>query len=72
MMNKLEKLNNSLTALKVNKTKESYDIYLAELQIGFIDRKMNNMLTVKIPKKSTDWYLEDLKKIAEFNRDLNQ
>ena len=72
MMNKLEKLNNSLTALKVNKTKESYDIYLAELQIGLIDRKMNNMLTVKIPKKSTDWYLEDLKKIAEFNRDLNQ
>ena len=71
MMNKLEKLNNSLTALKVNKTKESYDIYLAELQIGLIDRKMNNMLTVKIPKKSTDWYLEDLKKIAEFNRDLN-
>lgn len=70
-MNKLEKLNNSLTALKVNKTKESYDIYLAELQIGLIDRKMNNMLTVKIPKKSTDWYLEDLKKIAEFNRDLN-
>ena len=70
-MNKLEKLNNSLTALKVNKTKESYDIYLAELQIGMIDRKMNNMLTVKIPKKSTDWYLEDLKKIAEFNRDLN-
>lgn len=71
MMNKLEKLNNSLTALKVVKTKESYDIYLAELQIGFINRKMNNMLTVKIPKKSTDWYLEDLKKIAEFNRDLN-
>ena len=70
-MNKLEKLNNSLTALKVNKTKESYDIYLAELQIGMIDRRMNNMLTVKIPKKSTDWYLEDLKKIAEFNRDLN-
>ena len=70
-MNKLEKLNNSLTALKVNKTKESYDIYLAELQIGMIDRKMNNMLTVKIPKKFTDWYLEDLKKIAEFNRDLN-
>ena len=70
-MNKLEKLNNSLTALKVNKTKESYDIYLAELQIGMINRKMNNMLTVKIPKKSTDWYLEDLKKIAEFNRDLN-
>lgn len=70
-MNKLEKLNNSLTALKVNKTKESYDIYLAELQIGFINRKMNNMMTVKIPKKSTDWYLEDLKKIAEFNRDLN-
>ena len=70
-MNKLEKLNNSLTALKVVKTKESYDIYLAELQIGFINRKMNNMLTVKIPKKSTDWYLEDLKKIAEFNRDLN-
>ena len=71
MMNKLEKLNNSLTALKVNKTKESYDIYLAELQIGMINRKMNNMLTVKIPKKFTDWYLEDLKKIAEFNRDLN-
>ena len=71
-MNKLEKLNNSLTALTVNKTKESYDIYLAELQIGMIDRKMNNMLTVKIPKKFTDWYLEDLKKIAEFNRDLNQ
>ena len=71
MMNKLEKLNNSLTALKVNKTKESYDIYLAELQIGMIDRKMNNMLTVKIPKKFTDWYLEDLKKIAEFNRDLD-
>lgn len=70
-MNKLEKLNNSLTALKVNKTKESYDIYLAELQIGMINRKMNNMLTVKIPKKFTDWYLEDLKKIAEFNRDLN-
>ena len=70
-MNKLKKLNNSLTALKVDKTKESYDIYLAELQIGMIDRKMNNMLTVKIPKKSTDWYLEDLKKIAEFNRDLN-
>lgn len=70
-MNKLEKLNDSLTALKVDKTKESYDIYLAELQIGFIDRKMNNMLTVKIPKKFTDWYLEDLKKIAEFNRDLN-
>ena len=70
-MNKLEKLNNSLTALKVNKTKESYDIYLAELQIGLIDRKMNNMMTVKIPKKFTDWYLEDLKKIAEFNRDLN-
>ena len=70
-MNRLEKLNNSLTALKVNKTKESYDIYLAELQIGLIDRKMNNMLTVKIPKKFTDWYLEDLKKIAEFNRDLN-
>ena len=70
-MNKLEKLNNSLTALKVVKTKESYDIYLAELQIGFINRKMNNMLTVKIPKKFTDWYLEDLKKIAEFNRDLN-
>ena len=71
MMNKLEKLNNSLTALKVVKTKESYDIYLAELQIGMINRKMNNMLTVKIPKKFTDWYLEDLKKIAEFNRDLN-
>lgn len=71
MMNKLEKLNNSLTALKVVKTKESYDIYLAELQIGLIDRQMNNMLTVKIPKKFTDWYLEDLKKIAEFNRDLN-
>lgn len=70
-MNKLEKLNNSLTALKVNKTKESYDIYLAELQIGMINRKMNNMMTVKIPKKFTDWYLEDLKKIAEFNRDLN-
>lgn len=70
-MNKLEKLNNSLTALKVDKTKESYDIYLAELQIGMIDRKMNNMMTVKIPKKFTDWYLEDLKKIAEFNRDLN-
>lgn len=70
-MNKLEKLNNSLTALKVNKTKESYDIYLAELQIGMINRKMNNMLTVKIPKKFTDWYLDDLKKIAEFNRDLN-
>lgn len=70
-MNKLEKLNNSLTALKVNKTKESYDIYLAELQIGFINRKMNNMMTVKIPKKFTDWYLDDLKKIAEFNRDLN-
>lgn len=70
-MNKLEKLNNSLTALKVVKTKESYDIYLAELQIGLIDRRMNNMLTVKIPKKFTDWYLEDLKKIAEFNRDLN-
>lgn len=70
-MNKLEKLNNSLTALKVDKTKESYDIYLAELQIGMINRKMNNMLTVKIPKKFTDWYLEDLKKIAEFNRDLN-
>lgn len=71
MMNKLEKLNNSLTVLKVVKTKESYDIYLAELQIGMINRKMNNMLTVKIPKKFTDWYLEDLKKIAEFNRDLN-
>lgn len=71
MMNKLEKLNNSLTALKVNKTKENYDIYLAELQIGMIDRQMNNMMTVKIPKKFTDWYLEDLKKIAEFNRDLN-
>lgn len=70
-MNKLQKLNESLTALKVNKTKESYDIYLAELQIGMINRKMNNMLTVKIPKKFTDWYLEDLKKIAEFNRDLN-
>ena len=70
-MNKLEKLNNSLTALKVVKTEESYDIYLAELQIGMINRKMNNMLTVKIPKKFTDWYLEDLKKIAEFNRDLN-
>lgn len=70
-MNKLEKLNNSLTALKVNKTKESYDIYLAELQIGMINRKLNNMMTVKIPKKFTDWYLEDLKKIAEFNRDLN-
>lgn len=70
-MTKLEKLNNSLTALKVNKTKESYDIYLAELQIGMINRKMNNMMTVKIPKKFTDWYLEDLKKIAEFNRDLN-
>lgn len=70
-MNKLEKLNNSLTALKVNKTKESYDIYLAELQIGMIDRRMNNMMRVKIPKKFTDWYLEDLKKIAEFNRDLN-
>ena len=70
-MNKLEKLNNSLTALKVDKTKESYDIYLAELQIGMIDRKMNNMMTVKIPKKFTDWYLDDLKKIAEFNRDLN-
>ena len=70
-MNKLEKLNSRLTALKVNKTKESYDIYLAELQIGMIDRRMNNMLTVKIPKKFTDWYLEDLKKIAEFNRDLN-
>lgn len=70
-MNKLEKLNNSLTALKVVKTKESYDIYLAELQIGMINRKMNNMLTVRIPKKFTDWYLEDLKKIAEFNRDLN-
>lgn len=70
-MNKLEKLNSSLTALKVNKTKESYDIYLAEFQIGMINRKMNNMMTVKIPKKFTDWYLEDLKKIAEFNRDLN-
>lgn len=70
-MNKLEKLNNSLTALKVDKTKESYDIYLADLQIGTINRKMNNMMTVKIPKKFTDWYLEDLKKIAEFNRDLN-
>lgn len=70
-MNKLEKLNNSLTALKVDKTKESYDIYLAELQIGTINRKMNNMMSVKIPKKFTDWYLEDLKKIAEFNRDLN-
>ena len=70
-MNKLEKLNNSLTALKVDKTKESYDIYLAELQIGMINRRMNNMMTVKIPKKFTDWYLEDLKKIAEFNRDLN-
>lgn len=70
-MNKLEKLNNSLTALKVDKTKESYDIYLAELQIGTINRKMNNMMLVKIPKKFTDWYLEDLKKIAEFNRDLN-
>lgn len=70
-MNKLYKLNNSLTALKVDKTKESYDIYLAELQIGTINRKMNNMMTVKIPKKFTDWYLEDLKKIAEFNRDLN-
>lgn len=70
-MNKLGKLNNSLTALKVNRTKESYDIYLAELQIGMINRKMNNMMTVKIPKKFTDWYLEDLKKIAEFNRDLN-
>lgn len=70
-MNKLEKLNNRLTALKVDKTKESYDIYLAELQIGTINRKMNNMMTVKIPKKFTDWYLEDLKKIAEFNRDLN-
>lgn len=70
-MNKLEKLNNSLTALKVVKTKESYDIYLAELNIGTIDRRLNNMLTVKIPKKFTDWYLEDLKKIAEFNRDLN-
>lgn len=70
-MNKLEKLNNSLTALKVDKAKESYDIYLAELNIGMINRKMNNMMTVKIPKKFTDWYLEDLKKIAEFNRDLN-
>ena len=70
-MNKLEKLNNSLTALKVDKTKESYDIYLAELNIGTIDRRLNNMMTVKIPKKFTDWYLEDLKKIAEFNRDLN-
>lgn len=70
-MNKLQKLNESLTALKVVKTKESYDIYLAELQIGMINRKMNNMLTVKIPKKFTDWYLEDIKKIAEFNRDLN-
>lgn len=70
-MNKLEKLNSSLTALKVNKTKESYDIYLAELNIGMIDRRLNNMMTVKIPKKYTDWYLEDLKKIAEFNRDLN-
>ena len=70
-MNKLEKLNNSLTALKLDKTKESYDIYLAELQIGTINRKMNNMMSVKIPKKFTDWYLEDLKKIAEFNRDLN-
>lgn len=70
-MNKLVKLNESLTALKVVKTKESYDIYLAELQIGMINRKMNNMMTVKIPKKFTDWYLEDLKKIAEFNRDLN-
>lgn len=70
-MNKLKKLNNSLTALKVEKTKESYDIYLAELQIGLIDRKMNNMMSVKIPKRFTDWYLEDLKKIAEFNRDLN-
>lgn len=70
-MNKLQKLNESLTALKVVKTKESYDIYLAELQIGMINRKMNNMMTVKIPKKFTDWYLEDLKKIAEFNRDLN-
>lgn len=70
-MNKLEKLNSSLTALKVVKTKESYDIYLAELQIGMIDRRMNNMMRVKIPKKFTDWYLEDLKKIAEFNRDLN-
>lgn len=70
-MNKLEELNNSLTALKVDKTKETYDIYLAELQIGLIDRKMNNMMSVKIPKRFTDWYLEDLKKIAEFNRDLN-
>lgn len=70
-MNKLEKLNNSLTALKVDKTKESYNIYLAELQIGTINRKLNNMMSVKIPKKFTDWYLEDLKKIAEFNRDLN-
>lgn len=70
-MNKLEKLNNSLTALKVVKTKESYDIYLAELNIGTIDRRLNNMMTVKIPKKFTDWYLDDLKKIAEFNRDLN-
>ena len=70
-MNKLEKLNNSLTALKVNKAKETYDIYLAELNIGTIDRRLNNMMTVKIPKKFTDWYLEDLKKIAEFNRDLN-
>lgn len=70
-MNKLEKLNNGLTALKVLKTKESYDIYLAELNIGTIDRRLNNMMTVKIPKKFTDWYLEDLKKIAEFNRDLN-
>ena len=70
-MNKLEKLNSSLTALKVVKTKESYDIYLAELNIGTIDRRLNNMMTVKIPKKFTDWYLEDLKKIAEFNRDLN-
>lgn len=70
-MNKLEKLNNNLTALKVEKTKESYDIYLAELQIGLIDRKMNDMMSVKIPKRFTDWYLEDLKKIAEFNRDLN-
>lgn len=70
-MNKLEKLNNSLTALKVNKTKDTYDIYLAELQIGVIDRKLNNMMNVKIPKRFTDWYLEDLKKIAEFNRDLN-
>lgn len=70
-MNKLQKLNESLTALKVVKTKESYDIYLAELLIGMIYRKMNNMMTVKIPKKFTDWYLDDLKKIAEFNRDLN-